>query len=63
MIKPIGEKWKNVRQLVNDWLRTMDADPLEDIHRRIGRLEAAISHMEAGRRFIEPDHIEGDLGW
>ena len=50
-------------QMVNNWLRTMDADPLEDIHRRVRRLEAAISQMEARRRSTELHHMEGDQGW
>jgi len=53
MIKLIGEKWKSFRQTVHNWLLTMDADPLEEMHRRIRRLEAAISQMEAGRRSTE----------
>ena len=63
MTKPISQKWKDFMQTVNNWLLTMDADPLEDIHRRVGRLEAAISQMEARRRSTELHHIEGDLGW
>jgi hypothetical protein len=55
VIKLIGQKWKSFRQTVNNWLLTMDADPLEDIHLRIRRLEAAISHIEAGRRSTGPD--------
>jgi len=65
MIELIGQKWKVFMQIVNYWLLTMDADPLEDIHRRVRRLEAAISQMEAGRRSAEPDRvtlIEGDFG-
>jgi hypothetical protein len=63
MTKPISQRWKDFMQTVNNWLLTMDADPLEDIHRRVRRLEAAISQMEARRRSAEPHHIEGDLGW
>jgi hypothetical protein len=55
MIKLIGQKWRSFRQTVNNWLLTMDAEPFEDIHRRIRRLEAAISQMEADRRSTEPD--------
>jgi hypothetical protein len=43
MIKPISQKWKSFRQRVNNWLLTMDADPLEDLHCRVRRLEAAIN--------------------
>ncbi len=53
MIKLIGQKWKSFRQTVNNWLLTIDADPLEEMHHRIRRLEAAISQMEAGRRSTE----------
>ncbi len=62
MTKPISQKWKDFMQTVNSWLLTMDADPLEDIHRRVRRLEAAISQMETHRRSAELHHIEGDLG-
>jgi len=62
MTKPISQKWKDFMQTVNSWLLTMDADPLEDIHRRVRRLEAAISQMETHRRSAELRHIEGDLG-
>jgi hypothetical protein len=57
MNKLIGQKWKRFRQIINNWLLTMDADPLEDMHRRVRRLEVAISQMEAGRRFTEPDRV------
>jgi hypothetical protein len=62
MIKPISQKWKSFRQTVNNWLLTMDADPLEDLHCRVRRLEVAISQLEVGRGSTGPDHIEGDLG-
>jgi hypothetical protein len=65
MIKLIGQKWRVLIQMVNDWFLTMDADPLQDIHQRIRRLEAAISQMEAGRRSTEADRVtlsDGDLG-
>ena len=60
MTKPISQKWKDFMQTVNNWLLTMDADPLDDIHHRVRRLEAAISQIEARRRSAEPHHIEGD---
>ena len=59
MTKPIRQKWKDFMQTVNNWLLTMDADPLEDIHRRVRRLEAAISQTEDRRRSAETHHIEG----
>jgi hypothetical protein len=65
MIEQIGQKWKDFMQIVNHWLLTMDADPFEHIHRRVRRLEAAVSQMEAGRRHTEQDRvppIEGDSG-
>ena len=33
---------------------SMDADPLEDIHRRIKRLEAAVVQSEVGREPLAP---------
>ncbi len=62
MIMPISQKWKSFRQRINNWLLTMDADPLEDLHCRVRRLEAAISQLEVGRGSTGPDHIDGDLG-
>ena len=62
MIKLIGEKWKSFRQTIHNWLLTMDADPLENLHCKVRRLEAAISQLEVGRGPTGPDHIEGDLG-
>ena len=50
MIEQIAGKWKGFRQMVNNWLFTMDADPLEDIHNRLRRLEAAFLQSEARRR-------------
>jgi hypothetical protein len=55
--KPIGQKWQRFRQIVNNWLLTMDADPLQDIYRRVRRLEALVSQLEAGRRSSEPDRV------
>jgi hypothetical protein len=57
MTKPISQKWKNFRQMVNNWLLTMDADPLEDIRRKVRRLEAAISRLEGGRGSTESDRV------
>ena len=62
MIKPISQKWKSFRQRINNWLLTMDADPLEDLHSRVRRLEATILQLEVGRGPTGADHIEGDLG-
>ena len=33
---------------------SMDADPLEDIHRRIRQLEAAVFQSEVGREPVAP---------
>jgi hypothetical protein len=33
---------------------SMDADPLEDIHRRIKRLEAAVVQSDVGREPVAP---------
>ena len=33
---------------------SMDADPLEDIHRRIKRLEAVVVQSEVGREPVAP---------
>ncbi|HWO38753.1 MAG TPA: hypothetical protein VNO32_59015 [Candidatus Acidoferrum sp.] len=38
MIKQIGEKWKGFWRMASNLALSMDADPLEDIHRRIKRL-------------------------
>jgi hypothetical protein len=53
MIEQIGDRWKGFRQMVNNWLLTMDADPLEDIHSRVRRVEAAFLQLEAGRGSTE----------
>jgi hypothetical protein len=47
MIEQIVGKWKGFRQMVNNWLLAMDADPLEDIHNRVRRLEAAFLRLES----------------
>jgi hypothetical protein len=48
MIKQIREKWMGFWRMANTWALAMDADPLEDIHRRVRRLEAAFSQSESG---------------
>jgi len=52
--RPRGSFW----QTVNNWLLTMDADPLQDFHHRLRRLEVAESRAEVGRTgdLIEEDH-------
>jgi hypothetical protein len=50
MIERIAGKWKGFMKMVNNWLFTLDADPLEDIHNRLRRLEAAFLQSKAGRR-------------
>jgi hypothetical protein len=49
MIKQIGEKWRGFWRMASNVALSMDADPLEDIHRRITRLEAAVFQSEVGR--------------
>ena len=49
MIKQIGEKWRGFWRMASNLALSMDADPLEDIHRRIKRLEAAVVQSEVGR--------------
>jgi hypothetical protein len=41
VIKHIGEKWRDLRKVANNWALAMDYDPLEDVRRRVRRLEAA----------------------
>jgi hypothetical protein len=55
MIKQIGEKWRGFWRMANNLALSMDADPLEDIHRRIKRLEAAVFQSEVGRDPIAPN--------
>src|ERR1700733_14475001 len=54
MIKQIGEKWRGFWGMANNLALSMDADPLEDIHRRIKRLEAAVFLSEVGRDPVAP---------
>jgi hypothetical protein len=49
MIKQIAEKWRGFWRMASNVALSMDADPLEDIHRRIRRLEAAVFQSEVGR--------------
>jgi hypothetical protein len=49
MIKQIGEKWRGFWRMASNVALSMDADPLEDIHRRIRRLEAAVFQSEVAR--------------
>jgi hypothetical protein len=54
MIKQIGEKWRGFWRMASNVALTMDADPLEDIHGRIRRLEAAVFQSEVGREPVAP---------
>jgi hypothetical protein len=54
MIKEIGEKWRGFWRMASNMALSMDADPLEDIHRRIRRLEAAVFQSEVGREPVAP---------
>src|SRR5258707_9637013 len=54
MIKQIGEKWRGFWRMATNVALSMDADPLEDIHRRIRRLEAAVFQSEVGRQPLAP---------
>src|ERR1700722_107697 len=49
MIKQIGEKWRGFWRMASNLALSMDTDSLEDIHRRIKRLEAAVVQSEVGR--------------
>jgi len=40
--------------MASDVALSMDADPLEDIHRRIRQLEAAVFQSEVGRQPVAP---------
>jgi hypothetical protein len=50
MIKQIGETWRSFWRMANKFALAVDADPLEDIHRRIRRLEAAFFQSEVEQR-------------
>ncbi len=54
MIKRIGEKWRGFWRMASNAALSMDADPLEDIHRRIRQLEAAVFQSEVGREPVAP---------
>jgi hypothetical protein len=54
VIKQIGEKWIGFWRMASNVALSMDADPLEDIHRRIGRLEAAVFQSEVEREPVAP---------
>jgi hypothetical protein len=54
MIKQIAEKWRGFWRMTSNVALSMDADPLEDIHRRIKRLEAAVFQSEAGLEPVTP---------
>ncbi len=56
MIELIGQKWKAFVEMISNVLLIMDTDPLEDMHCKVRRLEAAISQLKVGRGFTEPDH-------
>jgi len=49
MIKQIGQTWRGFWRMASNRALAMDADPLEDIHRRVRRLEAAVFKSEVGR--------------
>jgi hypothetical protein len=51
MIKQIAEKWRDFWRMTSNVALSMDADPMEDIHRRIRRLEAAVFQSEVGNTF------------
>ena len=54
MIKQIAEKWRGFWRMASNVALSMEADPLEDIHRRIRRLEAAVFQSEVGREPVAP---------
>jgi hypothetical protein len=54
MIKQISDKWRGFWGMANNLALSMDADPLEDIHRRIKRLEAAVFQSAVGSDPVAP---------
>jgi hypothetical protein len=54
MIQQLREKWRSFWHRTNRLLLAMDADPLEDIHRRLQHLEAAHSTPKAPRHGTAP---------
>ena len=54
MIKQIGEKWIGFWRMASNVALSMDADPLEDIHQRIRRLEAAVFQSGVGSEPVVP---------
>jgi hypothetical protein len=62
MIQQLGEKWRSFWRRTNRLLLAMDADPLEDIHRRLRQLEAANLTPKAARYGTAPPGAirEGD---
>lgn len=55
MIQLFGEKWRAFWRRANDLLLAMDADPLQDIYRRLQQLEAANRQSEERRhRTVRP---------
>ena len=54
MIKQIAKKWRDFWRMTSNVALSMDADPLEDIHRRIRRLEAAVFQSEVGPEPVTP---------
>ena len=54
MMKQIGEKWRGFWRMASNVALSMDSDPLEDIHGRIRRLEAAVFQSEVGREPVAP---------
>ena len=55
MIKQIGEKWRGFWRVASNVALSMDADPLEDIHQRIRRLEATVFQSEVGHEAVAPN--------
>jgi hypothetical protein len=54
MIRELGEKWRYFWRRTNRLLLAMDVDPLEDIHRRLQRLEAANLTPKVSRHCTPP---------
>jgi hypothetical protein len=54
MTKQFGEKWRSLWRSTREFLLAMDADPLEDIHRRVRQLETAYSQSESERQAALP---------
>jgi hypothetical protein len=54
MIEQIGDQWRRFWRRANEWTLAMDADPMEDLRNRIGRLELAVFQSAAEDKPLPP---------